>query len=443
MNLALFSVISLCSGCTLRIGGDFAPFEDDDTPGDSSDSGGGEVPRLPEPSVWHVPPPDLTPEQAQRKDEVDAYLAESYGDYQIVEATQGYSGDVYYWVDNNSLPPQPSPPPPTWTADDLVPAAGAQLGWSELEEYPELRGPDWTTPIHRPDFWNYIMGETGAASVQDYLENHQVSGQPFLADRLYAGLTVPLLNMGVSGNINQFQGDVEPGTFSLIELAVACPAVGPMVEQIGVVVSRDRANFGDAQTRLHVEYLTQGGAGYGLDRKGGWDEDQVGFVPYPNRRITPGQVVPASLPGLGTQVEHRMDIFQSASGDWWIAFNGELLGHYPANLFTLLSGGACRAGWYGEVFDSTPTVWTWTDMGSGEFASAGYGYASFIRNPKFRDYIYGPWDAVECPSPNPLDCYVGAYDDACYTRSYLTTGSPPWSRYFYLGGPGGNSAGCY
>jgi hypothetical protein len=389
----------------------------------------------------------LTPQEQQRKEEVDQYLADQYADYYIYEATQGYSGDIYYWVDPNTIPGSSlTPPPAPWTAEDLIPPAGAELGYGELELYPELRGPDWTIPIHRPDFWEYVGGATTAISLQDYLQNYQVSGKPGGPNRLYAGLISNIPNNGASGNINQFQGDVELGTFSLIEIAVVCPAPkdGPMVEQIGVVISRDRATFGDAQTRVHVEYLTQGGAGYGEHWRGGWDERQKGFIAYPHRQIAPGQVVPGSVPGSATetQKEYRVDIFQSSSGDWWIALNGKALGYYPADLFARLNSGACAAAWYGEVFDPTPADWTWTDMGGSEFASAGWGYASYIRDPTFHEGVFGPWYAADCFDLNPLACEMGPVNAACYTRSELTIGLPPWGRYFYLGGPGGDAPGC-
>jgi hypothetical protein len=167
---------------------------------------------------------------------------------------------------------------------------------------------------------------------------------------------------------------------------------------------------------------------------------KAGFVPYPNRKYGPGAPVPASALG-GTQVEHRIDIFQPASGDWWIAHNTNLLGHYPANLFKMLNGGACRAAWYGEVFDPTPTAWTWNDMGSGQFASVGYPNAAYVRNPRYFDLFYKPW----YPIIDTDDAWLKPYVPACYTRSPLFTGFPPWApsdRIIYIGGPGGGAVGC-
>ena len=149
--------------------------------------------------------------------------------------------------------------------------------------------------------------------------------------------------------------------------------------------------------------------------------------------------MPASTPGLGTQYEHRFDIWQDASGNWWVAHNGNALGYYPANLFTMLNSAACESSWYGEVYDPSPTDWTWTDMGSGELPLAGYGYASYVRDPSLRDALLGlaayPGDCYPNCSPTP-------YKDECYMRSPLTLSPPPWSRFFYLGGPGGDAPGC-
>jgi hypothetical protein len=423
-------------GCTITIGGGFTDVEDD------SQAGPAEVPTLPEPTVWHVPPPELTPEQQQRQDEVDQFLAEQYRDYKIIEATQGYSGDIIYWVDSDSIPGADlEPPPPTWTEADLTPPPGVELARSELELYSELRGPDWTTPIHRPDFSAYVMGMTDATSIIDYIENFQVSGMPAGDKRLYAGLASPIPNTGASASINQFEGDVEQGTFSLIEVAVMCrgsnyPATH---EQIGAAVSRDRtAGSFNAKARIRVEFLTHGDVKLG-NRVGGWDGQVAGFIPRKGRPYGPEATLPASTPGLATQYEHRFDISQDASGNWWIAHNGNTLGHYPANLFTMLNGGACESSWYGEVYDPTPTDWTWTNMGSGEFPPTGYGYASYVRDPSIRDLFGTPVYPGDCPEPF---CRPRPFSNKCYQRTQLTISPPPWSRFFYLGGPGGDAPGC-
>ncbi len=160
------------------------------------------------------------------------------------------------------------------------------------------------------------------------------------------------------------------------------------------------------------------------------------------------EIVPASVPGIavGAQQEHRVDIIQAPStGDWWIAHNGSLLGYYPASLFQMLNKGACRAAWYGEVYDPTPTNWTANNLGSGEFPTAGFGYAAYVREPIYLDLQYTPLYPEDAPDPDPQKLRPFSIDPLvpeCYTRSVLSVSAPPWSHYVYLGGPGGDAPGC-
>jgi len=156
-------------------------------------------------------------------------------------------------------------------------------------------------------------------------------------------------------------------------------------------------------------------------------------VPAAGRPYPPGTVFTPSTIG-GTQYEHQLKI-QLSDGNWWVAHNGNWLGYYPGWLFDRINTSAAEAHWYGEVYDPTPTNWTWTDMGSGLFASNGYGNASYFRNP----YYINPsgssyWaDGAGNALPNA---------NVCYTKSNLLSGASPWDRYFYLGGPGGEAPGC-
>jgi hypothetical protein len=314
---------------------------------------------------------------------------------------------------------------------------GVELAVSELEKYPELLGPVGTTPFGRPDFSMYVMGNTGATSVQDWLDHYQVHGSVQDPYRLYAGLTAITPNRGVSGYVNQFMPFVAKDSLSLIELVVACPAEGPPKEWVGVAISVDRANgLKDPKPRLHAEYIREvGGKLVGV-----WDMNKPGFVPYRYRKHVLGKEVPVSQVG-GMQVEHRIDIFQAISGDWWIAYQGSLVGYYPASLFTMLNQGGCRADWYGEVSDPwLSDGWTNTKMGSGLSAEAGLLYAAYVRQPTFRDL---DWYVLEVPArdaPKLLD--VTPYKAACYSRSQLYEVALPWGDIFFLGGAGGDAQGC-
>ena len=226
-----------------------------------------------------------------------------------------------------------------------------------------------------------------------------------------------------------------------MEFAVACPApnVGPAQELIGVVISVDKANgFGpnmylhpDNKARLHVEYYRpQNGK---LDFV--WDVNKPGFVPNPASLYTIDSVVPVSTPG-GAQIEHRVDLVPSGSADWWVVYNGWFLGYYPANLFTMLNKGACSANWYTEVLDQKPgTAWVQTEIGTGQFHTAGAGHAAWVRQPMY-------WDMNWLVQEPKVDLPMTPEKDKCYTRSPLMDLGPPLGKRFLAGGPGGYNPLC-
>lgn len=94
--------------------------------------------------------------------------------------------------------------------------------------------------------------------------------------------------------------------------------------------------------------------------------------------------------------------------------------------------------WYGEVYADPAALakieqtWTWTDMGSGQFANAGFGQAANFRNPYYVD-LSGKYQWPD----NPID--VAGYNPKCYTKTALASLPSPWDMFFYVGGPGRNA----
>lgn len=392
---------------------------------------------LPEPAIRRVDPPTLDAEQHRRQAEVDQYLAQRYDDlgWRIVETTQTYIGDIIDWLDPASVPGSDAEPPPRPSPEELQPAPGASLALSEFDMYPELRGPHGTIPMLRPSFARYVQGDAAAKSIDDFIINHHVPGMPAGQRRLYAGLGKVVANTTAMSFTNAFGGTIETGTFTLLEMSILNSGPSPSTthEQVGIAVSRDKVNFGhaDSLVRIQVEFIAMGDQVGNY--KGGWDGLVEGFVPAAGRPYPPGTVFTPSTIG-GTQYEHQLKI-QISGGNWWVAHNGNWLGYYPGWLFDLINTSAAEAHWYGEVYDSTPTNWTWTDMGSGLFASTGYGNASYFRNPYYITPLGSSYwaDGAGNALPNA---------NACYTKSNLLSGASPWDRYFYLGGPGGEAPGC-
>jgi len=238
-----------------------------------------------------------------------------------------------------------------------------------------------------------------------------------------------------SSGKSQYRPEVQAGSFSLLEFAVTCPLKpAPVQEQVGVVIKASRVvrgkTIGDGVPRLHVEY----GRTVNGQLKMKWDSLDGQFKAYPLRRHRPGDAVEVSVL-QGKQVEHVIGILQSlATGNWWIFYNGDALGYYPASMFTMLNSGACGASWYGEIYNRYPSKQTSlkTDMGSGLFGHLGANGTAYVRSPLYvaMNYWYGP----ELTENNTV--YMAPQIDVCYTRSKME------NNIVYFGGPGGKNPLC-
>lgn len=394
---------------------------------------GSDGPRMPEPTVWRVPPPTYTEEERRRYDEVQAYLVEQYKDYKIVETTQTYIGDIVDWVEPASVEGSQVEPPPPISAAELELPPGVELQRTELEAHPELRGPAGTMAMVRPSFESYVRGWSGAASFEEFLQA-QEGGRTDGANRLYAGWTTLIDNWGGGGQFSRFAGNVEENSFSLVELTISCdgPDKNNTLEQIGIVASQDRKNFGDAVLRLQVEFFSQG-IKYGKNI-GGWHGLSKGFIPFAGSASSPGSALePVSTSG-GPQYTSVFSIVYFFGG-WWLSHNGNWLGYYPFELFDIINTNACDISWYGEVLDMTPSDWTFTDMGSGEFAEKGKSFAAQVSKMTY----YEPTFATP-KAPQSFGA-MGPTDPKCYTKSDVFIDSVDGVN-FYLGGPGGDALGC-
>jgi hypothetical protein len=387
---------------------------------------------LPSPRVLLSPAKVWTePAQQARAKEAEAYLlANRYAGYRIMDTVQTAHGTIIDYVDATTVGPVATnaPPPPKS-------ASAGQSAKPETEDSPALLGPKGSIPFVRPDFGRYISGDSGSDSVESFVKN-QVHGRTDGLIRLYGGYKFMSYNAGAFGTVTAFSADtVETNTFTLMEMATGCPQASP-TEIVGVMFSRDLANFSDQQLRMHVEFYTQWNGG-----NAGYDEVIANqFVPYSGRSFGPGVVFgPSTVVGSGPEYETSFEIEQS-QGNWWVWVGGTWLGYYPGSLFTPtgLAQSGCRIGWYGEVFDPTPTSWTDDSMGNGTWASAGWsGYAAYWRTIQFLTPDQTTW-------ANPDSSYMfqtPSSDANCYTTSGVS-----WNgayEMFFLGGPGGKNPACH
>jgi hypothetical protein len=87
-----------------------------------------------------------------------------------------------------------------------------------------------------------------------------------------------------------------------------------------------------------------------------------------------------------------------------------------------------QVNWYGEIYNSQTDL-TRTDMGSGEFASTGFGRSGYIHNIQYTD-TSGNSQGYDGSSQ------IIVSDTSRYTIDYSFNSGTSWGSFFYLGGPG-------
>jgi len=119
---------------------------------------------------------------------------------------------------------------------------------------------------------------------------------------------------------------------------------------------------------------------------------------------------------------------------WTLYLNNQILGWWPGSLYKNLQSNADRVNFGGEVcsiLGSQGSQFTTTDMGSGRFASGGFGHSAFIRDIQITD-DHGA--LINIPGKTI------AHRPQCYNVS-LDIDNKKGSHIFF-GGPGGDYPGC-
>jgi hypothetical protein len=389
--------------------------------------------------------------RAARRAEVEAFVAQRHlKGLRGVVTKAGPFGEVVDWVNPRDLDPAYDsrvPPPASRFPAAEGPAAaaaanGAPLGadiarlWADSK----VRGPAGTVPLVRPDFGYYVEGNSPARSLDEFLSSLPTP-QPASRNRLYGGKIDTITNIGTQGWVSYFDfAQVPNDGMSLVQLATLCPGTNSAttMEAIEFGIQKNRPVYNDSNLHFFTYFRTAGGAQG--DYIGGYNLLVKGFVPYAGA-FPPGAIVPTP-PAGGQERRLRVTLF---NGAWWLqdyvsdtAFTW--LGYYPIGTgagqinFDLINNSSCQVHWYGEVFDPTPTDWTFANMGNGVFGtSAGSAY---MRQLFSEGFLFNTWlstSAVTTPTQ----------DTACYSTSAVNQSvTSGWERWFTLGGPGGDAVGC-
>ncbi|KAJ4902689.1 hypothetical protein Rs2_16640 [Raphanus sativus] len=182
--------------------------------------------------------------------------------------------------------------------------------------------------------------------------------------------------------------------------------------------------YGDNNLRLFVYWTADN-----YQKTGCYNTNCPGFVQTSNR-ITVGGAFKSVSKYEGIQISVLVTIWKD--GDcWWLQINQELVGYWPAKLFSSLGKGATEVEWGGEIVnEKTGGKHTRTYMGSGHFANEGYRKASYFRNLMTVDKTN--------TLREPQEVFPMTTNDNCYSIKAGRNGTN-WGLNFYYGGPGLNA----
>ncbi|KAJ7569746.1 hypothetical protein O6H91_01G092000 [Diphasiastrum complanatum] len=133
----------------------------------------------------------------------------------------------------------------------------------------------------------------------------------------------------------------------------------------------------------------------------------------------------------GSQYDIQILIWKDpVTGNWWMKFGDDfLVGYWPTELFSHLTGAATMIQWGGEIVNTQPSgQHTTTQMGSGSFPQKGFSEASYFRNLGYVD--------ASNQLVSHMDLHATAEHPNCY--SIQLSNDNDWGDYFYYGGPGRN-----
>ena len=161
---------------------------------------------------------------------------------------------------------------------------------------------------------------------------------------------------------------------------------------------------------------------------GCYNLDCKGFV-QTNKNVFLGAPFSNYSTNGGTQWQATLETFLY-NGNWWVYLGGgsasNAIGYYPGSVYKggPMATGANEIDFGGETVGAT----IWPQMGSGQFPSAGFGHAAFMKGiayfPNSSTRLVGKL-SVSQPSPN------------CYKDVTTNDSKSSFGTYFYFGGPGG------
>jgi hypothetical protein len=239
----------------------------------------------------------------------------------------------------------------------------------------------------------------------------------------YAASVKFVSNLGSYGRINLWN----PYVWRTDEFSLAQTAIVRGDNSVEAGCQDYYGMYGDYIPHLFIYYTTNNYASDD-DYIGGYNTDVAGWIQY-SSTYYPGMALNnfSVYNGLQTEIYIEVHLYD---GNWWIAFNHNWIGYYPASLFdtTGLRSSGSEVHWYGEMIDAGDGVNSYTDIGSGHFANEGFGKAAFMRLLQYRN------TSNTMVQYKDLITTLGKSGQYSVDGYFSNTGS--WGSYMFFGGPG-------
>jgi hypothetical protein len=231
---------------------------------------------------------------------------------------------------------------------------------------------------------------------------------------------------GAKASLNVWTPHIQkPFEFSLSQMWVISGTFGNDLNTIEAGWQVSPELYGDSYPRFFTYWTTDA-----YQATGCYNLLCSGFV-QTNNQIAIGAAISPTSEYNGGQFDISLLVWKDPNhGNWWLEFGDkQLVGYWPAFLFSHLADHASMVQWGGEIVNTRPEgMHTSTQMGSGHFAEEGFSKASYFRNIQVVD-----WDNSLIPLTNLqlLSDHPECYDIQGGVNN-------KWGNYFYYGGPGRN-----
>ncbi len=404
----------------------------------------------------------LTADERQRRaDRIRAWFSERAPEKAtLVATTRTESGQIIDWIrpesqlpDGMKLEKAPDEGRVVAPADAAKitqftkpPEEAERVGRTEVQLQKAAQGPPGTVPVVRFDVESYLKNERDLPEDPKDVLQKMPPPAPASNNRYYGVWQRFGTFFGTLGRINIW--DTNGPTSGETSIAQTAVIRGNPMQAIEAGKIELNTLNGNSGSYFFTFYRTNGGATG--DWVGGYNKLVKGWI----------QVSPTVAPGMslagwsstigGSQFSLDLEV-RLWNGNWWVRAAGEWAGYYPrckgggasdpcasGTLFSAagIRDQADRLDWYGEVFDSTAPSPTSTDMGSGRFASEGWGKAAYFRNIM---YVWSPTQAWWWDSGSAT-----ATDSNCYSVSgpFFSQSDQNYRNWYLYGGPGKESQTC-